>query len=299
MMRDASLRIRRRPGRLTPVLLLLATACASGGRGASSPVVPEVIPPVPPGTPTSWSFGYAPGRYQYALTTDAAIQPQGDTIGGADTVRTATFISYALERRGSRYDISGTVDSATLAASGRMRRPIQQLLAAPLRFTAEASSTGEVGKFAAEVSPACDSPADPLLATARDLLITVPRSLTLGTTWTETTSSTVCRGEIPLTSKAVQRYEVQGADSVDGRPAVRIRRTSEVTIEGRGEQRGQDIRVTGNGTAAMNLFISPESGTFLGGEGDYTATLRFDSDVRQQTFEQKVKQRIRLLGTRP
>ena len=88
---------------------------------------------------------------------------------------------------------------------------------------------------------------------------------------------------------------MQGADSLDGAPAVRIRRTSEVSIEGRGEQRGQRIRVTGSGTAAMDLFVNPTSGTFLGGRGDYTAVLKFDSDVRQQTFEQKVRQGIRLI----
>lgn len=286
---------RRGRGAAGSLLLMLGLAgCPSAGGGAGSPVVPEVIPPGPPGTPTSWSFGYAPGRYRYALTTDATISPQGDTLGAADSLHTATYISYVLERDGSRYQISGTVDSASIRAGGRLPRA-QQLLAAPLRFTAQASATGEVGKFAAEVSPACDSPADPLLATARDLLITVPRSLTIGTTWTETTTSTVCRGEIPLTSKAVQRYEVQGADSLDGAPAVRIRRTSEVTIQGRGEQRGQRITVSGSGNAAMDLFVSPASGTFLGGRGDYTAVLTFDSDVRQQTFEQRVRQAIRLV----
>src|SRR3712207_7206650 len=59
-----------------------------------------------------------------------------------------------------------------------------------------------------------------LLAQARELLIAVPASLAIGSRWQDTTVVGTCRGEIPVTMRAVREYLVEGPDSLASAPAI-------------------------------------------------------------------------------
>jgi hypothetical protein len=132
------------------------------------------------------------------------------------------------------------------------------------------------------------------VALARELLILPPSALAVGTTWSDTTVTTLCRGGVPVTTTAVQRFTVLGSTRIDGDEAVAIERSSESTISGTTRLRGRTVAVSGSGRGRATFYASVERGAILGADGTYETELTIESGTRRQQFDQATRQRVRL-----
>ncbi|HEX6057414.1 MAG TPA: hypothetical protein VFZ11_00250 [Gemmatimonadaceae bacterium] len=200
------------------------------------------------------------GAGHLALTTPADVETQG----------------VAPNRPPSALDAIGR-DSATRAGTPR----------------ADAAPLDSAGAF---VERPCAAPLSAPVALARDLLLLPPSQLAVGTTWSDSTVTTVCRGEVPVTTTAIRRFTVLGSARVGGGETVAIERTSAITIAGSAQLRGRTVAVSGTGTGRTTFYASVERGALLGADGSYETDLTIESGTRRQQFTQTASQRVRLRG---
>ena len=277
---------------LHPIRLLVLLVFA-GCTAAGPPRAGDRVEPVPdaPGAVPRPIYRYAPGTLVYRITNEATITAAGDSLAMPESLTTTVLIRYNVEDAGGVLDVRGTVDSFSIQGATRTSAPATPALL-PIAFRATLHYDGTVLSFEGLADTACASPGGPLLAAARELLPAIPRPLVLGERWRDTTRSTVCRGDVPVTTTAVQQYTVRGADTFQGSPAVRVTRQSEITLAGSGTQAVQEVTLTGTGNARTELYLDPLTGRFLGSTGEYAADIAFATPRLRQLFTQRVRQRI-------
>ena len=273
------------------VSLLLLGACGRPpASGAPAPAMPA--------TASSWRFALAPGEYIYHVANDAAILLATDTLAQRDSVTTSARVTYRLAPAGGgSLSLAGTVDSFTVVSGGRVQPA--NAPTAPVAFSGTIDPSRHHVELANALTGDCTSAATPLLAVARDLLVAPPPSFAVGTVWHDTVTTMGCRGTIPVSTRSVQRYEVQGADTFAGVSAVRIARASTVSLSGSASPRGQPVSIAGSGAAASALYFDPARGRFLGATGESTTKLTLSASGQSREFTQRVRQRVLLRGLVP
>jgi hypothetical protein len=164
--------------------------------------------------------------------------------------------------------------------------------AGAVRFHGEGTAFGERITFVSDLPASCDSPAETLVATARDLIVPLPDRVILGSVWRDTVSSTACRGGVALTTTVVRQYEARGLAPYVGGQALELARTTELTVTGSGAQYGQSVNVTGQGSGTATLLVDPGGGGLLKSMAETTAALTFTGPRGTTAFTQTARQAV-------
>jgi hypothetical protein len=274
-----------------------ALSCTPG----PAPQGPEPLPPdtavsrVEPSGSGPWHFMHAPGVHRFELRSTAIIEAV-DT-GIVDTTALSAHLTYGAAHHDRSVLLTGTIDSVSVdvIADSTQRMPSASPAHVPpgilpIAFQMRIDSTGRVLDFTSPDTASCGSPAGTLLAIARDLMVGVPNSVSVGSRWADTTTSTSCRGDIPITLTSIRSHTVEGTAVKDGVLVLRVRRETSTEIVGTGTRRVQTTSVTGRGQGWSELLLDPESGHYLGGHGESTLELTFDAASRRMTFRQRTQQ---------
>lgn len=275
---------------------LLLSAC-SGARRA--PAAAPAPPPAAP-APAPAAFAYAPGERQAFFESRATVHVAGDTSAVTDTIVTRLHATFYLapstppETAATPGTLRGTVDSVTIDAGshatvGTGTPP----LAAPIPFT----GTVEGGTVRLDVPPDattdCDSPVGAYLTMAGDLLPSLPARLTPGDSWSDTVTSTSCRGGVVLTTTATHHYVVQDTAALhNDRQVTRVGRTTSYRLSGTGAQAGVPVRVAGDGSGEGELLVDVAAGQLLTTTARSTLNMTFEAVGRVQRVVQDGVQRL-------
>ncbi len=291
-----------------------------------SPTTPQPLPPIEERVDAR-GFRWRAGALSYEVSSEAAIDVRGDTLP-ADTLRVSALLTFHIDTTGEEdapLPVAGTVDAYEVHGA-RLGSAPADTLTLPISFagvlgpaglaldgdTAVASDSGRLvhpdsAVVVADSAAAADSGAlaatrpcsasvSAPVALARDLLLLPPSRLAVGTTWSDSTVTTICRGEVPVTTRTMRRFTVLGSARVEGGEATAIERTSESTIDGSTQLRGRVVTVSGSGSGRTTFYASVERGAILGADGSYETDLTIESGSRRQQFTQLVVQRVRLRG---
>lgn len=283
-----------------------------------SPTAPQPLPPIEERVDTR-GFHWRAGTVRYAISSEAAIDVRGDTIP-ADTLRVSALLSFRIDTTADAdapLPVAGTVDAYEVHGA-RLHAAPADTLTLPISFagvlgpaglalegdTAVVSDSGRLmlpdsaaaADSAIAATRPCSASVSAPVALARDLLLLPPSRLAVGTTWSDSTVTTICRGEVPVTTRTRRRFTVLGSARVEGGEATAIERKSEITIEGSTQLRGRRVTVSGSGSGSTTFYASVERGALLGADGAYETDLTIESGSRRQQFTQSVVQRVRLLG---
>ena len=286
------------PSRLFPRALLASLLLLGACVRQPAPAPAGKPAPITPSAERAWPFAYAPGSYTYVVEQSAVIDLAGDTAGARDSVRTSALVHYRLTSAPGGTAIAGTVDSFQVTAG---RTGVQRPLSAPVAFEAVLDTAMRRialrGAMAdAATSPDCTSPARTLAITARDLLVALPARLEQGATWRDTLTTVTCRGDIPITNRVEQRYEVEGRDSYGSVAAVRLRRTARTVLNGSASPRGVAVTLSGEGNGDTRLWVDAATGRLLGATGEATTRLTVEAAGQSRTLTQRAVQRVSLRG---
>jgi hypothetical protein len=297
----------------TRVSLLVALFAAGVGSGCTrsrapapeSPTPTRPAPGLPPAQPAEVGRGradfvYAPGTYRYQVVSEASVELLRDSTTPrpsslVDTLMTKIHITYQIAGDGAPRRLTGSVDSFTVQSTGLVPTG-QRALAAPLPFAATLSDGRRPATFEAHPDTACAAPDAALLAVARDLLLPAPASLSPGSAWSDTVTSTVCRAGIPVTARSVRSYRVMGPAVRDSMPAVQLTRETALTMTGGGTPRGDTVTVTGTGRGRGELFVNQATGHYLGGGEETTLELTVSNGTQTRRFVQRSRQETRLVA---
>ena len=286
----------RRPQRpaafLRAALLIVAAACAPS-RGGSPEGAPAPAPspapatrPAPAPDATSWAFRYAPGTRRYRVTSEATVELRDDSARRQAPIRTSASVTLSFTPApGDDLALAATVDDYSVDRGDAIPAPDSSL---PSRATLRAT-LAPTGQLDAAPAPLGCDPADALTAIARELVVPLPDTLAVGDRWSDSASTTACRGGVPVTTGIVRDYEVERREMVRGAPVLHVRRRERFTLAGASSAPGRTTVITGRGTGTTLLRIDPAAGALLDSSGESEA----DLTVRAGRLESRFHQRVR------
>lgn len=212
--------------------------------------------------------------------------------GLTDTIRLSAYITFVV-RRADSPAVTGTIDS--FSVEGTNIPSAGQPVALPIPFGLVPDSAGRLRDLVSPDTSSCGSPAGTLLALAREVLITLPADVRIGTTWSDSSSMTSCRGDIPITLTSERRSMLERSSMDEGRVQLHVRRESLTSVYGTGTRRIQSTTVTGTGSGWFEHVLDPATGHLISGHGESRLELTFDAASRRMTFHQRVRQLVRRL----
>ena len=212
--------------------------------------------------------------------------------GLTDTIRLSAYVTFVV-RRADSLAVTGTIDS--FSVEGTNIPSAGQPVHPPIPFELVSDSAGRLRDLVSPDTSSCGSPAGTLLALAREALITLPPDVRIGTTWSDSSSMTSCRGDIPITLTSERRSMLERSSTEGERIRLHVRRESLTSVHGTGTRRIQSTTVTGTGSGWFEHVLDPVTGHLLGGHGESRLELIFDAASRRMTFHQRVRHLVRRL----
>jgi hypothetical protein len=285
---------------LLAVAAWTVSACGPKSVPAPTPSAPPpavaVPAPVPaPAKPVVFAIPARVTDTRYRVESVADVER--DSAGKRDTQRFSSQaqVVVRLRRRpngafdgGGRvynYAVSSALSSSPLAIDS-------------LRFEAVLDSAALRVVMLPPLANECDRAESGALAMARDLLIRVPASLSIGDQWRDSTVQIVCRASLPMIVRTTSNYVV--TDSVPGNDGMQlvVRRASNTRMEGKSTSPWRAVEVNGTGTSTLVAHVSVKTGAVQHVADTSSLTLTVtDRSSSAAAREQRVTQRVTLTAT--
>lgn len=132
---------------------------------------------------------------------------------------------------------------------------------------------------------------------ALPVLRSIPEEVTVGSRWSDSVTSTGCRGNIPMKSTAVRNYEVVGDTANDTSVLLIIRRTEVIEASGEGSEDQHRIFIDAKGGSVGTLYFDVNAGVFTQILTTQTTRVNITASGRTSNFLQKVSEVIALRDT--
>ncbi len=287
-----------RPYVATAVAVASAAACTAPAAPRPIPVVaPPVAAPPVVSTPTApavvrYAIPATMGPSRYAVVTVATVSRDSAGRRVVQTLETRGTVSVQLQRQSDgRFSGNGQVTGYRLTTP---------LIAVPVpidsvRFDALLDGSALRVVSRPPLVNECDQPETGALALARDLLWRVPTTVSLGTTWRDSTVQLVCRAGIPLVVRAVHQYLVTGVSGSGDGVQLQLQRTDTTRLEGKGSSPWRALEVTGSGSGQYSAQLTARTGVLSQLRGETTLTLRMaDRSPAGVGRVEELRQQLRL-----
>ncbi|MGV3709401.1 MAG: hypothetical protein ACO1Q7_11215 [Gemmatimonas sp.] len=294
------------------VLTVIVALAACGGSVKPTPA-PEALPPAPVAvapTPVTepvierWTMPAAVpvARYQSDISAALERDSAGRTI--AEKVETHAVISLSGRRDTlGAFRGTGTVDSfvvrglegALAPNRGESPSSVPVPVLQPKPLTVQFEAAFDSRNLRVSTRPAlaneCDRPETGATALVRDLLVRLPKTVSVGQTWTDSSVSFVCRLGVPITSRSKSVYTLERADKVQGGIELAIRRVSDVVLAGELRSTWRTVLVNATGKTTHNIRVDGTSGIVRSIESDGLLTIKLsDSSRRDGSANQEIRQ---------
>ncbi len=226
------------------------------------------------------------GPFANTLRFTSELVSRVDSVQRHDSSHAVVVVAWSRPPLGGPARLSGLVRDFRVGEGSGDLRPLPALRL-PVPFAALGGDGGEVPRIEVPPSGACGLAAA-ALQPLRELFVSPPPSVEVGTAWSDSSNYTLCRDSIPLAVTSVRRYRVVGAERRATGVVVLIDRSSRVTLFGEGAQFGERLSLAGEGAGTMRLALDPASSTVVAGHGDTELRLtmrgrRRSQDLRQHT----------------
>ena len=231
---------------------------------------------------------YAPGQLQYDLQIFSVARAfPGDSVHRSDSTRVIGLITttFATGSRRNTAIVRVEFDSVSVIRDSGTSVPLQasrSLAFAIDTQTGEVEPTNQVRLDSCSKEDLESSPID-----GREVLPTI-HTLATPNTWTDTLSTSTCRGGALLRITRIASYtRVESPDST-----LHIARIAQFQITGNGQQWNQRIEVSGDGTSTDTLRLGGFPLRLLDVAGSSQTRLVFKTELRLQQFIQTSRTHI-------
>jgi hypothetical protein len=253
---------------LAGIFLLASLQACSTNRSLppSTPVTPA--PTKSPGVEArnnSWTPKISKGRWQYFIRDSSTILINNDTTARVEPIESTTIYTMSIADSDNSLLVTGHVDS--LLVNSRLPRKAHTDTGAVREFSGLISRQGRLVRVTDIAPTACTGGSVSPLSRLTELLTFLPaHPVTIGDKWSDTTSTTICHGKIPLTQTAVREYELLDLSSCQ-RAGAKIRRIVSDVFAGSSSETSNHLSASGSGTASSILCLDQATGVLLSSDG--------------------------------
>lgn len=273
---------------LFPAIFL--SACASSSSPPSPAQAPEPeqkLPTTNSSVIVSWSFtpGSQPRTYSSIRTT--VIAQTDAPITRRDSVTSQMLYSIGLTRSLDNLFFSGSISSFEVI--GPVAEPDAQLKL-PIAFSGQIKdhilSARVSDKALSESGTRCDDFSLTPLNTVQHNIVLLPLKVSNAETWSDSTSSVVCSGILPITITMVRTFHLVGEGNYTGIPALIIDKKERTFSKGEGSQGQHRIFIESHGTTTSQIYVDQKSGELLSAKSTNQTSLSIQSSGRNQHFSE-------------
>ncbi|MBC8090113.1 MAG: hypothetical protein H7Z40_22885 [Phycisphaerae bacterium] len=309
------------PGTATTVrvfavcVLLTVVACGRKAPPSVEPRVPTPAPVIPiavvPPPVSNWSIPAALPSSRYLMEVSATLQR--DSAGTVLEERMETRGLVTLQGRRDTLGAfrgSGVVDSFTVRGLEQVLTPAQSetstsravpVMANPgLTVPFEVSLDARMIRISTRppLANECDRAESGATNMVRDLVVRLPRTLSVGTTWQDSTVGFLCRLGVPITMRTKSTYLVASMERVQDRVELIVRKSADVVMAGEVKSTWRTVTVNATGRSTHMSRVDALSGVVRSAEGDGQLTVRLtDTSRRDGSATQEVRQQTKVRVT--
>lgn len=221
------------------------------------------------------------GSREYFIRDSSIISISTDTSQTRSS-ETNTFYSLSVSQFSNSLVVKAKVDSVTTTSqSPSLKSPLNADTARG--FQATISPTGQVFSLPRDSTPLCLDGVRPRIARIYELLIIYPsRMLKVGDSWTDTVSTTVCRGKISLLQQAIRNYKILSFTTWHQQSAVTIKRIVSASFSTDFKQTQNHFDTKGSGESSALIYVNQVTGVLL--QSDTQSELTFTISTGRGVF---------------
>ena len=276
----------RFPVVLAAISLATVTSCRSSQTAGSTPEPvsfpkDEAISPAK----TTWIVRRVPGSTSYKLKQQASITSHFPTVTTQQLPLQLAEFTLNTENTNHLFEI--TITKLSPAQSNQET----------LSLSITANSTD--GYISAEFSPKpktadgiCNQAAAAALPGVTVPVFTLPLTMTVGMSWSDSIATSGCAGLIPTRSKTIRTYHVLGESTSGTRAEIAIDTEEKTTTTGEGSEGQHRVTITSSGESKGRLLIDAVDGSLLTATIEVRSLIQVMSSARKQEFEQVVARSI-------
>jgi hypothetical protein len=210
-----------------------------------------------------------------------------------DVSTSSSHESITLQPLGDTMGFTAVVDTFSTTSQGMVTTTQQ---GAVLPFQLSGFLTGDSIRISNDsLNNPCNPVATALITDLHYLLAPFPASLSMASTWRDSTNVIVCGGSIPVRSRATHSYAVAGETLYEGVPVLVIQRADTIHAEGEGAQQQHRMVLTADGVGSATYYLDPRAGHVIHLTVNQNLDLIVTASGRANHFRQTAKQDFTLV----
>lgn len=298
---------------LCAVAGVLATACTTTSPPPATPIPtprPKDSAVAPAHVAARWTPIRSAGSWRYELHSTGAVSLSGDS--SANSLPLGRTVLYTVSiapttppsAAGPAFQLTGSVDSVAVTIPERIPTPTAGSNSKP-HFQGAMAADGHVLSLSSNATTSCTNATDPLSAAAALLFAALPEGISPADSWTDTVTTTTCRGRMPLVTTAMRQYKAITDTVWQGQPALLIARTDSLTIVSRRDSIADTVGVRrdstdtmeaiGSGRGESRLYVDPHTGVLLEATGTSRTDILVTTPSSRFPLHEEARQMITLL----
>lgn len=281
---------------LIGIVIVLGACSARHSAGPTVTPEPARQSSRPPRTLSSegWNPTLIAAKRRYTITDSSTISISGDSTH-LSAIETGTVFSILTTQAGDSFRLHMSVDSILTTTHVPAAKIVVDTSMIG-QFDGVLTANGKVSALIGRRSTTCVGGIDPVATRIFELtIIFAKKRMNVGDSWSDTLSTTTCRGKAPLRQQTTRRYEILDIPTGQQNTSVKIRRIVSTLFTGMSPDMKNHLSINGSGSATAELSLEPRTGSLLQSDGISETTLVVVTSRGSFPFKQIVITHIRSL----
>jgi hypothetical protein len=206
-----------------------------------------------------WHPNHQAGVLRYSVRDSSILSISTDTVTKSVPFITTGFLQLSILTATDSVTFTGRADSILVQSELRKNLSTEMTL----QVVGSASRKGTITQLQSEAPTSCKIGLDPGVARVSELLIPIPDSVSIGSQWTDTTTTVLCHGKVALRQMAVRSYRLTADTTWQTDSAIRVDRSTTLIISSLIPDSTNHISTTGHGSTHGFLILNPNSGALF------------------------------------
>jgi hypothetical protein len=241
----------------------------------------------------TWAPKMVSGTSRYLVIDSSTISTNGDSSHSSSIATTAIY-NLTLATVADSLSLSVRVESLTTNSQVQIAKHSLHTDSIE-NFRATVSSNGRFSPITGVLRSLCVVGVNPVATRIWELTINYPhQQLKVGDEWTDTISTTSCRGKMTLQQQNIYRYKIIDFSLQKGSDLAQIQRAVSTTFHSISTNSGNELTTTGTGSSSSVLYINRKTAMLVQSSEHSQVALTVNTTRGSYPFTQNTSTQIAL-----